>query len=79
MNITARQVRRIIADLETAGLLQREERYHSHKGQTTNKYDLTGLVESLKKFEPEFRQVEEEAKSKRKAVRKRGGLKANLN
>ena len=41
-------------------------------GKLTNIYDLSGLVERLKKLEPEFRSVEEEAKASRKAVAKRG-------
>ncbi len=38
----------------------------------TNTYDLSGLVARLKKLEPEFRKVEEDVKTERKAVAKRG-------
>jgi len=65
-------VHRYIAELEQSGLVERVERYAPHGGRTTNLYDLTGLVERLKKLEPEFRKVEEWVKIKRKAVEKRG-------
>ena len=35
-------------------------------------YDLGGLVKRLKKLEPEFRKVEEEARKARRAVSRRG-------
>ena len=35
-------------------------------------YDLGGLVKRLKKLEPEFRKVEEDARKARKAVSRRG-------
>jgi len=53
-------------------LVKRVERYAANGGKTTNTYDLTGLVERLKKLRPEFRKVEEKVKSERKAVEKRG-------
>ena len=37
-------------------------------------YDLTGLVRRLEELEPEFRQVEEEIKSRRRAVGRPEGL-----
>ena len=37
-------------------------------------YDLTGLVRRLEELEPQFRQVEEEIKSRRRAVGRPGGL-----
>ncbi len=53
-------------------MVKRVERYAANGGMTTNAYDLTRLVESLKKFEPEFRKVEDKEKSERKAVEKSG-------
>ena len=38
----------------------------------TNTYDLSGLVEKMKKLEPDFRRVEEGVKAERKAVARRG-------
>lgn len=72
LSLSERQVQRYVAELEQAGLVQRVERYASHGGKMTNTYDLSGLVERLKVLEPEFRTVEDEVKSERKAVAKRG-------
>ena len=72
LGLGPRQVQRYVAELEQAGLVQRIERRAGHGGKLTNFYDLSGLVERLKKLEPEFRSVEEEAKASRKAVAKRG-------
>jgi len=70
LGLSPRQVRRHIADLEKAGIVKRIERRAAHRGKLTNVYDLSGLVEKLKKLEPEFREVQE---MKRKLSR-RGGL-----
>lgn len=70
LKLSPRQVQRYIAELESAGFVERKERFAAHKGRLTNHYDLTGLVAKLKKLEPEFREAEE----RRKQVSKRGGL-----
>jgi predicted transcriptional regulator len=72
LKIGARQVQRIIASLEEKGFVNRVERRALHGGRLTNTYDLSGLVKRLKEIEPEFRKVEEEAKSQRKAVARPG-------
>ncbi|WP_299592845.1 helix-turn-helix domain-containing protein [uncultured Tateyamaria sp.] len=72
LGLSERQVQRYIAELEQAGLVERVERYAAHGGKMTNTYDLSGLVARLKKLEPEFRKVEENVKTERKAVAKRG-------
>ena len=68
LGLSPRQVQRHVAELETAGLVQRTQRWSSHGGKTTNFYDLGGLVKRLQELEPEFRQVEEEARAARRAV-----------
>ena len=68
LSLSPRQVQRYTKRLETAGLVKRIERRAAHGGKQTNIYDLSGLVERLKKLEPEFRAVEEKAKASRKAV-----------
>ena len=68
LGLSPRQVQRHIAALETAGLVKRVARKAPHGGKQTNMYDLSGLVERLKKLEPDFRAVKEEAKASRKAV-----------
>ena len=72
LGLSPRQVQRHIADLETAGLVERVERRAVHGGKLTNVYDLSGLVQRLKKLEPDFREVEDAAKRARRAVSKRG-------
>lgn len=72
LSLSDRQVRRYIAELEKAGLVQRIERHAGHGGKQTNIYDLSGLVERLKELEPDFRVVEDDAKTKRSEVSKRG-------
>lgn len=74
LGLSQRQIQRYIAELEEAGFVQRIERRAAHKGKLSNTYDLTGLVERLKKLEPEFRDVGEETKSLRRQVSRRGGL-----
>ena len=72
LGLSPRQVQRIIADLEAAGIVKRIERRAVHKGKLSNYYDLSGLVERLMALEPEFREVEEDTKSRRKAVARPG-------
>ena len=72
LGLKPRQIQRHIADLEAAGLVQRVERRAGHGGKLTNTYDLTGLVERLQEFAPEFREVEEENKLRRKSVARPG-------
>lgn len=71
-NLSPRQVQRYLSELEQRGYIKRVDRFVDHKGQQSNYYDLTGLVDQLRKLEPEFSSVEE----LRKAVAKRGGLAA---
>ncbi len=66
LNLTPRHIQRIISELESAGLVQREARYSPNRGRTTNSYDLSGLVRRLGEFEPDFRIAKEEAKAARK-------------
>jgi len=76
LGLSPRTIQRHIAEMEGAGLVRRIERRAAHKGKQSNMYDLTGLVERLNALEPEFREVQEEAKAKRRQVSRRGGLKA---
>lgn len=74
MHLGERQIQRYLTELEDGGFIRRIERFAGHKGQQSNMYDLTGLVDKLKKLEPDFRQVREEAEEKARAVAKPGGL-----
>ena len=68
LSLGPRQVQRYLAELEAAGLIRRIERRAAHGGKISNEYDLSGLVNRLTQLEPEFREVEEEAKARRRAV-----------
>lgn len=70
LGISPRQVQRYIAELEEAGLIQRIYRHAEHKGKLSNEYDLSGLVERLKKLAPEII----EANEMKKKVTRKGGL-----
>ena len=70
VGLKEKQVQRLVRDLQQRGYLKRIERKTPH-GQTSNSYDLSGLVKKLKELAPEFIQA---ADAKRKAER-RGGLK----
>ena len=70
--LSPRQVQRHIADLEALGYVKRIERRALHRGKLSNEYDLSGLVERLKELEPEFRKVEEEIRTRRRAVAQPG-------
>jgi DNA-binding MarR family transcriptional regulator len=72
LGLSPRQVQRYIAELEEMKLVQRVERKAVHRGKLSNEYDLSGLVARLKALEPEFREVEEEHKARRRAVARPG-------
>lgn len=73
MGLKEKQVQRIARDLEQRGYIQRNTRMTPH-GQTSNAYDLSGLVKKLQELAPEFAAV---AAAKRQ-VERRGGLKAKM-
>lgn len=70
LGLGTRQIQRYIAELEAAGLVKRIERRAAHRGKLSNEYDLSGLVDRLKKLAPD---LEEANEFKRQATR-RGGL-----
>jgi hypothetical protein len=70
VGLKEKQVQRLIRDLEQRGYVKRNVRKTPH-GQTSNSYDLSGLVKKLQEFAPEFLEA---AAAKRNAER-RGGLK----
>jgi hypothetical protein len=72
MGINPRQVQRVVADLETAGLVRRIDRYLPKGGKTSNEYDLKGLVRALQKLAPDFKKIEDEVRSKRRSVVRKG-------
>lgn len=68
IGMSERQVQRQIAELESAGLVQRIERTRPGRGKTSNEYDLSGLVKRLKELEPEFTEMKQENQKRRKVV-----------
>lgn len=74
VGLSEKQVQRHVRRLEELKLVVRKTRYTTGGRQTTNEYDLSGLVAKLKAIEPDF------AKSKRlkAAAAKSGGLTAAL-
>jgi predicted transcriptional regulator len=72
LSLSQRQVQRHIADLESAGFVQRIERTYGRRGKISNEYDLSGLVDKLKTLAPQFKEVAEEAKARKAAVAKPG-------
>jgi hypothetical protein len=78
-DLSERQVQRYLAELEERGYIERKACFGENQGQLSNFYDLSGLVDALKKFEPEFTAVEEQRKlvqQQRELVTRKGGLAA---
>jgi DNA-binding HxlR family transcriptional regulator len=78
IGINPRQVQRVVAELEKGGFLKRTDRYLPKGGKTSNEYVLTGLVTKLKKLAPEFKKIEDEVKSRRRAVVRKGYRKSSV-
>jgi len=71
LGISEKQVQRLVRELEQRGYIRRKTRMTRH-GQTSNSYDLSGLVLKLQELAPEFAAA---AEAKRK-VERRGGIKS---
>jgi hypothetical protein len=65
LGLKEKQVQRLVRDLEQRGYIKRVTRMTSH-GQTSNAYDLSGLVKKLRELAPEFAAA---AKATRKVER----------
>jgi DNA-binding transcriptional regulator YhcF (GntR family) len=75
LGLSSRQVQRILGDLEAAGFIARKARFRANgKGQTSNEFDLSGLVQKLKALEPEFTKARKVSSDIRNKVKRRGGL-----
>ena len=71
MDISAKQVQRLAKDLEERGYIKRVPRKTAH-GQTSNGYNMQGLVDALQKLAPEFISA---AEAKGKAEKPGGKIK----
>jgi predicted transcriptional regulator len=68
-----RTVQGYLTSLEEKGFIRRIERFKANKGQDANGYDLRGLVAQLNAIAPEFKQVAEQNKLRRRRVEKPAG------
>ena len=68
MQKSPRQIQRILTQLEQSGFIVRCERFNGLKSQTSNEYDLTGLVRKLKAIEPDFKKEAEQKRIRQKKV-----------
>jgi hypothetical protein len=69
MGKNPRTVQRYITQLEEKGLLARKMRFRPGRaGQAPNGYSLEGLVKKLEALEPEFRQMVEQNRLRRRKV-----------
>ena len=68
MKLSPRQFQRKIEELETFGYVKRIARIKGGRGQTSNEYDMSGLVKRLRELAPEF----EKAKAEKLKVEKPG-------
>jgi DNA-binding transcriptional ArsR family regulator len=68
LGMSDRQVQRHLADLENNGLIERIGRTRPGRGKTSNVYDLGGLVERLRKLEPEFTKARDDSRKLRSNV-----------
>jgi DNA-binding transcriptional regulator YhcF (GntR family) len=72
ISISPRQVQRQITELESRGYIRRVTRYRGDGGKSSNGYDLSGLVNELKRMAPEFEKMAEEVKKMKKDILKPG-------
>lgn len=68
LGIKPRQVQRILGDLEKAKFIKRKARYYRSGGQSSNAYDLDGLIARLVVLEPEYRKMKAENQLRRAEV-----------
>lgn len=71
MDKSPKTVQRYLKSLEEAGLIRRIERFEANKGQTSNEYDLSGLVGKLAVIAAEEAKVAEENKARATNVERR--------
>lgn len=65
IGLKERQLRRVLRELEDAGFVTRSRRTLLRGGQTSNYFDLTGLVEKVQALEPDYRKAAAEARKRK--------------
>ena len=71
LGVTSRTIQKRIAALEQIGFIKREYRPHETKGNDTNKYDLSGLIDAITPFAEEKLEEINAAQEAKEARRKR--------
>jgi hypothetical protein len=71
MGKSPRMIQRYLTDLEEAGFVARKPRFKGHKAQTSNAYDLDGLVQKLAAIEPVFAKEAEQKRLRQKKIESR--------
>lgn len=73
LNLSKRQLQRVLKQLQDAGFVEVVSRHHGgHNGRQPNQYKLDGLVNKLKKLEPDFSKARQETKKTNSDVEKSG-------
>ena len=67
-----KQVQRYCRELENAKLIRRDPRFQTGKGQTSNSYDLSGLVARLQVIADEDAVAAAETAKRRQSIERRG-------
>lgn len=65
IGLRERQLQRVLRDLEDAGFLVRNRRTLLKGGQTSNSFDLSGLIAKVKALEPDYRAAMREAQARK--------------
>lgn len=71
MDKSPKTVQRYLKALEDSGLIRRIVRFEAHRGQTSNEYDLSGLVQKLAVIAADEAKVSEENKTRASSVERR--------
>lgn len=73
MGVTPGTVRRSVRKLEKAGLITRHYRKNEARGNLTNMYDFTGLIEKVTPLAKDYLAQKEKRKREDEAAARRGG------
>jgi hypothetical protein len=65
VGLKERQLRRVLAELENGGFLRRGRRTLLKGGQTSNFFDLSGLVKKVQALEPDYQKAAAEARKRK--------------
>jgi hypothetical protein len=65
IGLKERQLRRVLRELEDGGFVARGRRTLLRGGQTSNYFDLTGLVKKVQALEPDYRKAAAEARKRK--------------